>query len=69
MDDERLTMTISEVAKRLGLGRNSVYAAVARGEIPVIKCGKRLLISKYVLEKMLQPNAFEYKGVKNDRKE
>jgi len=53
MVDDKLTLTVEECAKRLGIGRNSAYEAVARGEIPVIRVGKRLLVPKAQLEKLL----------------
>ncbi len=53
MDKEKLTMTVSEAAKCLGICRNSAYEAIARGEIPVIKIGKRLLVPKAALELLL----------------
>ena len=53
MDTEKLTLTVAEAAKCLGIGRNSAYEAVARGEIPVIKVGKRLLVPKAALEILL----------------
>jgi excisionase family DNA binding protein len=54
MGKESLTLSVTECAKILGLGRNSTYMAVARGEIPVVRIGKRLLIPKKALERMLQ---------------
>ncbi|MEK7352915.1 MAG: helix-turn-helix domain-containing protein [Chloroflexota bacterium] len=56
MEDNKLTFTVNETAKILGIGRNSAYEAVARGEIPVIKVGKRLLVPKAALEKLLNGN-------------
>ncbi len=53
MDIEKLTLTVDEAARYLGIGRNSAYAAIARGEIPAIRVGKRLLVPKAALEKML----------------
>ena len=53
MDTEKLTLTVAEAAKCLGIGRNSAYDAIARGEIPVVKVGKRLLVPKVALEKLL----------------
>ena len=53
MDKEKLTMTVSEAAKCLGICSNSAYEAIARGEIPVIKNGKRLLGPKAALELLL----------------
>ena len=51
---ERLTMTLEEAAKALGIGRNQGYAAAQRGEIPVIKIGKRLLVPIEALNRMLE---------------
>jgi excisionase family DNA binding protein len=56
MGNGKLTLTVDETAKILGIGRNSAYEAVARGEIPVIKIGKRLLVPKAALEKLLNCN-------------
>lgn len=53
MENQKLTLTVGEAAKILGVGRNLAYEAVARGEIPVIKVGKRLLVPKAALEKLL----------------
>ncbi|MGY3489627.1 excisionase family DNA binding protein [Bradyrhizobium sp. USDA 4011] len=47
------TMTIDEAAKRLRIGRNQAYEAVHRGDLPVIKIGKRLLIPTAALDRML----------------
>ena len=53
MDKEKLTLTVDETAKCLGIGRNSAYEAIARGEIPVVRVGKRLLVPKAALERLL----------------
>lgn len=49
----RATLTVDEAAKRLGIGRNQAYEAVKRAEIPCIKIGRRLLVPRAALEKML----------------
>jgi excisionase family DNA binding protein len=59
---EKLTLTVEETAKMLGIGRNSAYEAVARGEIPVIRVGKRLLVPKAALEKLLNCNQTKTAG-------
>ncbi len=56
MDKEKLTLTVDEAARCLGIGRNSAYEAIAKGEIPVIRVGKRLLVPKAALAKMLSGN-------------
>ena len=49
----RRTLTIPEVAAILGVSRNSAYEAAARGELPIIKIGKRLLVSRAAFERMV----------------
>jgi excisionase family DNA binding protein len=53
MEDKKLTLTIEEAAKLLGIGRNLCYDRVKTGEIPVIKIGRRLLVPRAALEKLL----------------
>ena len=54
MEEEKLTLTIEETAKLLGIGRNLAYDRVKTGEIPVIKIGRRLLVPRRALEKLLE---------------
>ena len=54
METERLTLTIAETAKLLGIGRQLTYERVKTGEIPVIKIGRRLLVPRRALEKLLE---------------
>ena len=49
----RLTLTVEQAAVILGISRATAYEAVARGEIPCIRIGGRILVSKIALEKML----------------
>ena len=53
MEEERLTMTVGECAKILGIGRQLAYDKVKTGEIPVIRIGRRLLVPRRALEKLL----------------
>src|SRR5688572_7628286 len=50
---QRLTMDLPEVARQLGISRAGAYAAAARGEIPVIKIGKRLVVPRASFDRML----------------
>lgn len=50
---ERQTLTVEEAAKRLGIGRNSAYQAARTGELPTIRIGKRLVVPRQALERML----------------
>jgi excisionase family DNA binding protein len=50
---KRLTMTIPEAGKQLGVGRNQAYQAAKAGQIPTIRIGKRLLVPVSALENKL----------------
>ena len=50
---DRATISVTAAAKVLGVGRNAAYAAAARGDIPVIRIGKRMRVPIPALEKML----------------
>lgn len=51
--EDKLTLSVEETAKLLGIGRNLCYDRVKTGEIPVIKIGRRLLVPRSALEKLL----------------
>jgi excisionase family DNA binding protein len=49
----RLTLSVEEAAAALGISRAFAYEAVRRAEIPHIRIGKRILIPKTALQRML----------------
>ena len=49
----RATYTIEEAAELLGIGRSSAYRAARDGQIPAIRLGRRLLVPKVALERLL----------------
>lgn len=51
---QRLTMTVEQAAQALGISRAFAYEAVARGEIPAIRIGRRILIPRIALDKLLE---------------
>ena len=54
MEKERLTVTVDEAAQAIGVSRVSLYNAINRGEFTsVLRIGKRILIPKAALEKLL----------------
>lgn len=53
-DDQSVTLTIDETAELLRLGRNQVYLAARRGQIPSIRIGRRLLVLSDPLHRMLR---------------
>ena len=55
--DEPLAISVPAAGRRLGLGKNLSYAAAARGDIPVIKIGGRLIVPVAALKRMLEAAA------------
>jgi excisionase family DNA binding protein len=51
--ENRLCIKVTEAAKMLGISRNFAYELIRQGKLPYVKLGKRLLIPKAALEKML----------------
>jgi excisionase family DNA binding protein len=51
--DNRLCITIPEAAQMLGISRNHAYKLRIRGLLPIIKLGRRYLVPKVALDKML----------------
>jgi excisionase family DNA binding protein len=51
--DLREVLSVEEARVVLGLGRRAAYAGVKRGEIPSIRVGRRLLVPRVALDKLL----------------
>ncbi|MDA8335452.1 MAG: helix-turn-helix domain-containing protein [Peptococcaceae bacterium] len=49
----RYTMTIHEAAKALGIGLNLAYELAKKGEIPARRLGRRWVVLRQPLEKMM----------------
>lgn len=52
-DTERLTMTVEKAARRLGIGRDAAYRAVRSGELPSIRMGRKILVPRVALARLL----------------
>jgi excisionase family DNA binding protein len=52
-DDGRLTYTLTEAACRLGISRALAYEAAHRGELPVCRIGRRMLVPRVALLRLL----------------
>lgn len=52
-ETNRLTIDIPTCAKLLGISRGTAYALAAEGKIPVIRLGRRKVVPKAALERML----------------
>ena len=50
---DRLVLTIAEAAEVLGISRAFAYELAARGELPVIRLGRRRLVPRKALLAML----------------
>jgi excisionase family DNA binding protein len=46
-------LTVQEAARILRLGRNAAYEAIRRGEIPSLRIGRRIVIPRTGLERLL----------------
>ena len=50
---ERLVLSVAETAMALDLSINSTYEAIRRGEIPSVRIGGRILVSRRAIEDLL----------------
>lgn len=49
----RVTLTVEEATRELGIGRGLAYEAARRGELPTIRVGRRLLVPVDALDRLL----------------
>jgi excisionase family DNA binding protein len=54
---DRLVYTVSEAGNLLGISRAFAYELVARGELPVIRLGRRRLVPKVALLALVERQA------------
>lgn len=57
MDDnstKRLTYSVDEAAGLLGISHNAAYEAIKAGQIPHIRIGRRVLVSRAALHAMIE---------------
>ena len=50
---ERLTVTVEEAAQLIGISRGLAYEMARCGKLPVVRFGRRLLVPRRALERML----------------
>ena len=60
--EKRLCITVPEAAEMLGISRNFAYDLVKQGKLPAIRFGKRLLIPRAALDRMLEEGVTQCKG-------
>ena len=51
---DRLTMSVEEAGKLLGIGRSSAYGVIRRGELPSFKIGRRILVPRSALLRKIE---------------
>jgi excisionase family DNA binding protein len=51
--DDRLTWTVPEAARLLGISKDTAYEAAHRGELPVKVIGRRMLVPRAALLRLL----------------
>ena len=53
VDKERLVWSVEEAGRLLGISRAHAYELVARGELPHLRLGRRLVVPKHALAALL----------------
>ncbi|MGH9117561.1 MAG: helix-turn-helix domain-containing protein [Acidimicrobiales bacterium] len=51
--DKRLTLSVEEAGRLLGISRGLAYLLVNRGEIPSIRLGRRIVVPRRALDRLL----------------
>ncbi|MBL7061238.1 MAG: helix-turn-helix domain-containing protein [Dehalococcoidia bacterium] len=54
MTTEKLTFTVEEAGKLLGISRALAYQMVHTGQLPTLRFGKRLVVPKKAVQDMLE---------------
>lgn len=59
MENDRLTLTVEEAARLLDISRALGYELVARGEVPSIRLGRRIVVPRRALDALLDTTTTE----------
>jgi len=51
--DEPLALSVVDAARMLGISRTLAYEAVARGELPSVRVGRRIVVPRRALNELL----------------
>jgi len=54
MQTERLTITVEEAAKKLGISRALAYEMARTGKLPTLRFGRRLVVPQRAIERLLE---------------
>jgi excisionase family DNA binding protein len=53
VEETRLTLTVEQAAVVLGISRGLAYELAARGELPCLRLGRRIVVPRHALEAFL----------------
>ena len=62
----KMGLTIEEAAETTGIGRNTMRKLVEWGKLPVLKVGRKTIIRKDALERLMEVNQGRNLLVQND---
>jgi excisionase family DNA binding protein len=57
LETERLTLSVVDAARACGISERTVRELIARGDLPVVRIGRRVLIVRTQLEAWLSEHA------------
>lgn len=52
-DIDKPVLSVSEMSKKLGIGRNTCYAMIKSGEIQTVRAGRRILVPVSSIQRWL----------------
>lgn len=52
--DEKMTVTVEEAARLLGISRSLAYEMARVGQLPTLKFGRRLVVPRRALEGLIE---------------
>jgi excisionase family DNA binding protein len=52
-EHEWMTLSVTEAANRLGISRAFAYELVARGELPCLRFGRRVVVPRKALDRLI----------------
>lgn len=65
MSDLPYALTLDEAAKRLGFAdRGAIYRMAKRGEINVVRLGRKAVVSSSEIVRLLEPERFKLRKIK-----
>ncbi|NOU92245.1 helix-turn-helix domain-containing protein [Paenibacillus sp. LMG 31456] len=54
MKNERIMLGVTDIMKKMGIGRDRAYEIMKKGEFPSIKVGRRFLVHEQVFDSWLK---------------